>query len=107
MLKPEKRIENWESATEPYTNGKSIYQWEKADLSADPTYLYMFAQYLKVQYGNYEVFGIILDNYAQGTDNTGEKFIHAALVGTNLEGLTLAQIVEAYRIALVVKCEKT
>ena len=103
----EKRIENWESATEPYTNGKSIYQWEKADLSADPTYLYMFAQYLKVQYGNYEVFGIILDNYAQGSDNTGEKFIPAALVGTNLEGLSLAQIVEAYRIALVVKCEKT
>lgn len=102
----EKRIENWTEATSAYTNGKSLYDWEKSNLDLDPTYHYMFAQYLKAQYGTYEIFGNLLDLYAAGTDPTGATFIPQVLQGTALEGKTLAETIEAYRIALVVKDDK-
>ena len=105
--KTEECVENWSNATADYRNGKSIYKWAKTDFNTDPTYLYMFGQYLKQQYGTYEVFADILDAYVSTRDTVGEVVLPSALAGTSLDSLTLPEILEAYRIALVVKDEDT
>ncbi|MGN0711274.1 MAG: S-layer homology domain-containing protein [Anaerovoracaceae bacterium] len=78
------------------TNGKSLLQFDNSlhsySLSA------LFAAYLKAQTGDYAVFHKILSEYI----NDEGTAIETALEGTDLENLTFAEIMTAYRIALAV-----
>lgn len=99
----EKMIEDWEANTQRYTDGYSLFNWVRRELTQSPAYINVFAEYLKVHHGSYELFGEILDAYMSATDSTGATLVPQALSGTIFDGMTLGEIAEAYRMALVIK----
>ena len=99
-------IANWAENTKRYTEGRSMFDWVKAELTESPAYLNVFAEYLKAHCGSYEVFGEILDAYAAQTDTTGATLVPQALAGTVFDGMTLGEISMAYRLALIIKDKK-
>ena len=99
----EAMIADWAENVQRYTDGYPLFKWIRRELTQSPAYINVFAEYLKVHKGSYEVFGEILDAYMSATDSTGATLVPQALAGSCFDGMTLGEIAEAYRMALVIK----
>ena len=94
------RINSWnknESAYMNYHNGKSIYSFDNS--LGSYAMVSIFSQYLRIQANSTNIFDSIISNLSKGYDT--ETAIEKSLIGTDLEGMTLSELMLAFRVATV------